>query len=90
MKALGGTARRHGRLEGADLQGHVVRAGRQQAAGGIPLDGVDLVLERGRRWLDEQKSCSCLRNLNFSYKKNFIESPAGYRKVDFLTQTAAS
>lgn len=30
---------------GSDLQSHVIRTGGQQAAGGIPLDGIHLVLQ---------------------------------------------
>lgn len=30
---------------GSDLQSHVIRTGGQQAAGGIPLDGIHLVLK---------------------------------------------
>lgn len=33
------------RVTGTDLQRHVIRAGGQQAAGGIPLDGVHLILQ---------------------------------------------
>lgn len=31
---------------GSDLQSHVIGTGGQQAAGGIPLDGIHLVLQR--------------------------------------------
>lgn len=62
---MSGTARWNGSAEPrcgrTDLQGHVVGAGGQQAAGGIPLDGVDLILERGRRRLDEQQNLSSLK-----------------------------
>lgn len=79
-----------------DLECHVIRAGGQQAASGIPLDGVHLILQQirsgrymSRIWLHFRNVTTDQHHLSLSNRVYIYISPVDSSSFSFLWESSA-